>query len=135
MELKTTLDGHGALGNKRVLVVEDEAIVAMLIEDELHDAGAKVLGPAGSVEDALAVIAAAGADGGLDVAVLDIELDGEAVTPVADRLATLGVPFIFATGYAEPCDTGGHPAPVLHKPFDLHDLILALGALVRPGAN
>ena len=119
------------LRGKRILVVEDEAIVAMLIEDELLEAGAEVVGPAGSVGDALQLIEAAAADGGLSAAVLDINLDGEAVRPVADTLAALGVPFLFATGYGEHCDTGGHEgAQVLHKPFDRHELLVAITDLM-----
>jgi CheY-like chemotaxis protein len=122
--------GHQTtLRDKRVLVVEDEAIVAMLVEDELIDAGAKVIGPASSVEEALRLIEDAAPDGGLSVAVLDIHLDGERVSPVADRLAALGVPFLFATGYGEGCDTGGHDAPVLRKVFHPAALITALKAL------
>jgi CheY-like chemotaxis protein len=109
-----------SLEGKRILVVEDEVLVSMLLEDELRDAGATVLGPAPSVGDALRLAEAAAADGGLSAAVLDINLEGQRVWPVADRLAALGVPFLFATGYGEGCDTGGHAAPVLHKPFDPH---------------
>jgi len=116
--------------DKRILVVEDEAIVAMLIEDELLEAGAQVVGPVGSVRDALCLVEIAAADGGLSAAVLDIHLEGGAVKPVADRLATLGVPFLFATGYGKGCDTGGHEAaPVLHKPFDTHELLAVLSSL------
>jgi DNA-binding response OmpR family regulator len=119
------------LRGKRIFVVEDEAIVAMLIEDELLGAGAEVVGPAGSVGDASQLIEAAAADGGLSAAVLDINLDGEAVRPVADTLAALGVPFLFATGYGEHCDTGGHAgAQVLHKPFDRHELLVAITDLM-----
>jgi DNA-binding response OmpR family regulator len=118
------------LRDKRILVVEDEAIVAMFIEDELLQAGIKVVGPAGSIDDALRLIGTAVADGGLNAAVLDINLEGEAVKPVADTLAALGVPFVFATGYGSHCDTGGHEdAPVLHKPFDPHELLVALTEL------
>src|SRR3712207_4790780 len=74
------------LTGKRVLVVEDEALVSMLVEDQLHDAGATVLGPAPSVPEALRLVAAAAADGGISAAVLDINLDGQHVRPVADRL-------------------------------------------------
>jgi hypothetical protein len=60
------------------------------------------------------------------------------LSPVADRLAALGVPFLFATGYGTNCDTGGHTAApvlqVLHKPFDPHGLIVAVEALVSAGA-
>jgi DNA-binding response OmpR family regulator len=130
MGLRSPPDRRAALGDKRVLVVEDEAIVAMLVEDELREAGAEVVGPAASVGGALRLIEAAAKDGGLSAAVLDINLQGRAVAPVADRLAALGVPFVFATGYGEGCDTGGHAdARVLHKPFDPHALIDAVEAL------
>jgi DNA-binding response OmpR family regulator len=123
------------LKGKRVLVVEDEALVSMLVEDELCDAGAKVLGPAPSVEHALRLIEDAAADGGISAAVLDINLDGRHVSPVADRLAALGVPFLFATGHGETCDTGRHrAAPTLHKPFAPERLVAAVEALAPPGA-
>jgi DNA-binding response OmpR family regulator len=84
------------LKGKQVLVVEDEALVSMLIEDELRDAGATVLGPAVRVDDAVRLVEAAAADGGISAAVLDINLEGRHVASVANRL---GVPFLFATGY------------------------------------
>ena len=122
--------GHQTtLRDKRILVVEDEAIVAMLVEDELTNAGAIVIGPASSVEEALQLIEGTASDGGLSAAVLDIHLDGERVSPVADRLAALGVPFLFATGYGVGCDTGGHDAPILRKLFHPAALITALEAL------
>lgn len=118
------------LKNQRVLVVEDEVLVAMLIEDELTAAGAKILGPAPSVDDALRLIEATSADGGISAAVLDINLAGKHVLPVAEKLAALGVPFLFATGYGQNCDTGGHKgAPRLRKPFDPAMLIAAIEAL------
>jgi DNA-binding response OmpR family regulator len=130
MGMRNSPDHRTMLGGTRVLVAEDEAIVAMLVEDELLEAGAEIVGPAGSVSDALQLIQAAAKDGGLSAAVLDIDFEGEAVKPVADRLAVLGVPFLFATGYCTDCDTGGHgAAPVLHKPFDPDDLIAAVRAL------
>lgn len=121
------------LRGRRVLVVEDEALVAMLVEDGLRGAGAEVLGPAASVADALRIVeGAVAAGGGLDAAVLDLNLAGRAVRPVADRLAALGVPFLFATGYGEGCDTGGHAAPMVQKPFDPEELVAAVGALAPP---
>ena len=123
-------DRRATLTGKRVLVVEDEALVSMLVEDELRGAGAEVVGPAPSVGDALRLVEAAAADGGLSAAVLDINLDGRHVKPVADRLAALGVPFLFATGYGETCDTGGHrAAPTLHKPFAPERLVAAVEAV------
>jgi DNA-binding response OmpR family regulator len=122
------------LKGKRILVVEDEALVSMLVEDELRDAGATVLGPAACVGDALRLVEAA-VDGGISAAVLDLILQGERATPVADRLAALGVPFLFATGYGGRCDTGGHgAAPTLRKPFAPERLVATVAALVAPGA-
>jgi DNA-binding response OmpR family regulator len=118
------------LKGMRVLVVEDEPSVSMLVEDELCDAGAEVVGPVPTVDHALRLIDAAAADGGISVAVLDIDLNGMKVAPVADKLAALGVPFLFATGYGEGHDTGGHgAAPTLRKPFAPERLIAAVEAL------
>jgi CheY-like chemotaxis protein len=102
-----------ALGGLGVLVVEDEPLVAMELADELEDVGARVIGPAATVEGALALVDAYG----VDAAVLDIKLKSDLVYPVADVLAGRGVPFIFATGY----DSGDLPAgyakvPTYQKP-------------------
>ena len=124
------------LTGKRVLVVEDEALVAMLVEDELRDAGAEVLGPAPTVDHALRLIEAAAADGGISAAVLDINLGGRHVAPVADRLAALGVPFVFATAHGEGYGTGRHgAAPVVGKPFDTGRLVAAVAALASAGGD
>jgi len=83
------------LAHKRVLVVEDDYLVAMDIVRTLERAGAEVIGPAPAVEAALEALEQAVPDG----AILDINLGGEMAFPVADALMALGVPFIFATGY------------------------------------
>ena len=78
----------------------------------------------------LRLVEAVAADGGISAAVLDINLDGKHVASVADRLAALGVPFLFATGYGEGCDTGGHrAAPILSKPFSPKSLVAIIEAL------
>ncbi|MBB5695378.1 response regulator [Muricoccus pecuniae] len=102
---------------RRVLVVEDEWFIAEDIADDLRTAGWEVLGPVPSVADAVSLIEAAASDGGISVAVLDVNLQGERVTPVADALAAIGVPFLFATGYETDCDRGRHlDAPLVVKP-------------------
>ena len=123
-------DRRAKLAGKRVLVAEDEPLVSMLVEDELRDAGATVLGPAPARGNALRLVEAAAADGGISAAVLDINLDWRHAGPLADRLAALGVPFLFATGYGENCDMGGHgEAPVLRKPFGAETLTAAVASL------
>jgi CheY-like chemotaxis protein len=123
------------LARRRVLVVEDEALIAMMFADDLSEAGAEVVGPVATVEDALRLVDSLMADGGLDAAVLDVNLGGESVEPVADRLATRGVPFVFATGYGVGCEPPGHPGrPVLHKPFEAEVLLAAMNDLPAPRA-
>jgi DNA-binding response OmpR family regulator len=130
MLMASSFGRRAKLTGKRVLVVEDEPLVSMLVADELLNAGATVLGPAISIDHALRLVEAAAADGGISAAVLDINLNGMKVAPVADKLAVLGVPFLFATGYGENRDTGGHGgAPVLSKPFAPERLVAAVEAL------
>ncbi|HEY3799527.1 MAG TPA: response regulator [Caulobacteraceae bacterium] len=116
----------------RILVVEDEALVAMMIEDQLTDLGCVVLGPAGNVAQGLAVLDAAAPP--LDGAVLDVNLAGEKVYPIADELTRRHIPYIFATGY----DLAGiAPAfaatPTLAKPFAALALATMLGRTVGRG--
>ena len=86
------------LSGRRILLVEDDYFIADAMLGVLEDAGATVLGPVSSVKEALALL-----DGEpeVDSAILDINLNGEMVYPVADALTALGIPFIFATGYDE----------------------------------
>ena len=115
------------LTDRRVLVVEDEALIALLVAEALADAGAVVIGPAASVAEALALVDLATANGGVDAAVLDLNLAGERVSPVADRLVALGIPIVFATGYGDDADVGDHTtAPVLQKPFEPDALVTAI---------
>jgi CheY-like chemotaxis protein len=110
----------------RVLVVEDEMMVSMLIEDMLGDLGCVVVGPASRLEEALEI--AGRAD--IDCAVLDVNLAGEPIFPLADLLRERGRPFAFATGYGDAglreVDRG---APVLQKPFREGDLARVLNEL------
>lgn len=110
----------------RVLVVEDEVLVAMLVEDALTDAGAEVLGPVRSVAEAMAALACETPD----AAVLDLNLDGMPSTPVADALVAAGVPFVVATGYGVEGLPPAHAGvPVLAKPYDPLELTRAVAAL------
>ena len=112
------------LAGRRILVVEDEMMIAMLVEDMLEDLGCFVVGPAHGLDAALAL---ARTESALDAALLDVNLSGQPVFAVADALRAIGVPAIFSTGYGEAglrdVDQG---APVLQKPFLAGDLRRAL---------
>jgi len=111
------------LSNLTVLIVEDEPLIAMSLEDALIDQGVACLGPAGSVSAALEMIEA----GGFDIALLDVNLRGERVDAVADRLAGAGIPFIFTTGHgAEGLPDAHRTRPVIGKPFRDIDITDAL---------
>ncbi|MVA12186.1 response regulator [Agrobacterium vitis] len=113
------------LNGLRVLVVEDEALVAMMVEDFLADLGCTVVEVAASVPAALGVANNHGVI--LDGAVLDVNLGGEKVFPVAEALQTRGIPFVFATGYgAAGIDERFSKAQVLSKPYDVRALQAAL---------
>jgi two-component system, response regulator PdtaR len=117
---------HGRL----VLVVEDEFLIALDLEQLLRRHGWRVLGPAATVAAALRLLAGETPD----VAVLDVDLRGEPVTPVAAELRARGVPFVLASAY------GGHGptaaalagAPAVGKPTDERRLLAALARAVAP---
>ena len=111
---------------RRVIVVEDEMMIAMLLEDMLADLGHTVIGTAGRLDSALDLARTAEAD----LAILDVNLSGEASFPVAKVLSERGLPFMFATGYgALGIEAPYQNALTLKKPFELSDLAKALDRL------
>lgn len=111
--------------NRRILVVEDELMVAMGLEMVLADAGYVVVGPIGRVEQALQ--AATGDQ--FDFALLDVNVRGEEVYPVADILAKRGIPFAFLTGYGrESLPKNQTQALILSKPFNAAELLATVDA-------
>lgn len=107
----------------RVLVVEDEALLAMTMEDMLADLGCKVVGPVGRVDQAVLL---AGSER-LDGAILDVNVAGVEVYPVARELAGRGIPFVFVSGYgAESLPAQWRDRPTLQKPFHPDDLTRAM---------
>ncbi|NYZ12000.1 response regulator [Azospirillum sp. RWY-5-1] len=115
------------LQGRSILLVEDEAVVAMMVEDMLAEAGASVVGPAYSLDQALDLARSAEP---VHAALLDVNVGGQAVFPVAEALAARGIPFAFASGYGE----GGivdafRNRPSLQKPFHEADLLTVLSGL------
>ena len=111
----------------RVLVVEDEYLIRMLMEDMLAELGYDLAAAVGTIAEA----SEQAASNNFDLAVLDVNLDGAEIFPVADILAKRGVPFVFVTGYGEgslPEQYRGRPA--LQKPFQSEQLKTTLAGLV-----
>ena len=111
----------------RLLVVEDEYLIRMLLEDMFADLGYEVAAAVGTFAEARELAA----HGEFSAAILDVNLDGEEIYPVADILAKRGLPFVFVTGYGErslPEAYRGRPA--LQKPFQAEQLKTTLAGLM-----
>lgn len=123
MASQTLLEG------RNILAVEDEMLVAMMLEDILEDAGCNVI-CVGHL--AQAILLARERD--IDAAVLDVNLHGERSYPVADSLATRGIPFVFVTGQVD-LATLYPDRPVLAKPYEPDDLLAVLSALIAAASG
>ncbi len=109
---------------KSILIVEDEPLIAMMLEDFLETLGHEVVGTCDSVEEALERVDA----GGFDLAIVDVQLkDGKQVWPVADQLAEKGTPFVLATGgHIDPTPDHHSSVPILSKPYTIDAIAPAL---------
>jgi CheY-like chemotaxis protein len=118
------MTGEGkAVAGKRVLVVEDELMIRMLLEGMLTDLGHTVAAEAGGIDEAVAIAK----KGAFDVAVLDVNLNGQPVTPVVEILVERGVPFVFASGYGQRgVPEAYRTIPTLQKPFQAEALAEAI---------
>jgi two-component sensor histidine kinase len=121
-----TVEERGDLQGVRVMVVEDEPVIAMMITDVLEENGALIVGPFRQLDEALACEAV------FDVALLDVNLGGVNTFPLAQQLQARGCPFAFATGYDETgIDRDFLSAPVLQKPIEPHIVTQTLAGLVK----
>lgn len=121
------------LQGRRVLVVEDEYMLAEDLRQQLIEEGAVVVGPVGSVAQALALL---GSPKTLNAAILDVNLGGELVYPVADALTEQGVPYVFTTGY----DASALPVRFsaigrCEKPIDIKKVVDFVGGLGKEVSN
>lgn len=114
-----SVTSDGDLNGLRILVVEDEAVISLLLEDMLLDFGCEVIGPAARLSAALDAVAREQ----VDLAILDVNVAGEPIYPVAEALAQRSIPFVFSTGYGSAgIRDSFRDRPVLQKPFAQHDL-------------
>jgi CheY-like chemotaxis protein len=123
------LDVRRTAPTRRVLVVEDEALVALMMADQLVELGYTVIGPAFNMPEArrLASVAL------IDAALVDLNLHGILADEIADILARREIPFHLVTGYSDPPPARHKNVEVLHKPFQQNDLRLAIESmLVKP---
>lgn len=110
----------------RVLVVDDEALIGMLVADMLEALGCEVVGPALDLAGGLGLAREAA----IDWAILDLSLEGQSSFPIAEALRTRRVPFVFASGYGSAmAGSGFEDVAVIQKPFEMADLADALGSL------
>jgi len=124
----TDRDQASRFAGVRVLIIEDETLIALLLEDMLRDLGCTILGSASTVETAIDMLDRTRPA----LAVLDINLGGEKGYVVAEALAKRGVKFVFSTGYADGrMDPPWQDRPVLQKPFGQEQLAEALDAALK----
>jgi PAS domain S-box-containing protein len=116
---------HGGVEGLRLLVVEDAVLLAMELEAGLIEAGAIIAGSAAELGEAMAMLELS-----IDAAVLDANLNGESVAPLAEALRARGTPFVFATGYGERGAPEGFDNPVVRKPYNVHQIVSALAEVV-----
>ncbi|HEX6866553.1 MAG TPA: two-component system sensor histidine kinase/response regulator, partial [Caulobacteraceae bacterium] len=111
----------GSVRDLRILIVEDSVLLAVELEAGLIEAGADVIGVAVELDEALEFL-----NREFDAAVLDVNLNGRLVTPLAENLRSRKIPFVFATGYGEAGAPEGFDAPIVRKPYNVHQIVNAL---------
>jgi DNA-binding response OmpR family regulator len=123
------LDQATRIDGLRLLIVEDALLLTLELESGLQEAGAQIMGSAADLDEAMRMV-----DLPIDAAVLDANLNGVSVLPVAEALAARGVPFVFATGYGDSkMAPQGFGAPIIRKPYDVTQVAAALAEITRKG--
>jgi DNA-binding NarL/FixJ family response regulator len=119
-------DAREVLRGRRIMIVEDEMLVAMELEALLAEQGCAVIGPAPTADRALALLA----EGLPDAAILDVNLNGQTATPVAAALRAQNVPFLLATGYSQSLQAELKDTPRVDKPVNHERLVRVLTQLL-----
>lgn len=128
MEGQQAEQARRGLNGLRVLVVEDEVLIGMMLEDMLTDLGCQVVGPSINMDEALRTVQ----DPNIDLAILDLNLNGVSALPIAEMLRVRRVPIIFSTGYgvADSMSDQYKQFPTLAKPYDITDLKTVLSEVL-----
>jgi CheY-like chemotaxis protein len=111
-----------------VLLVEDEVMIRMMVADMLEELGYRIAGEAGDIDEAVRLVQATE----FDIAILDVNVNGKVITPVAEALKLRGRPFVFASGYgAQGLPEKFRDCPALQKPFQIDALARAIEAALN----
>lgn len=123
---------QGKAGQPRILIVEDEPLIALMLTDMLSELGFTVAATVTQVPEALAILD----EISIDAALLDVNLGTQKIDPVADVLAARGTPFVFTTGYGNAGVPAGHVGrAILQKPFHIDDLAAILRNVLGTAAD
>jgi len=113
-----------------VLLVEDEVMIRMMVADMLQELGYVIAGEAGDVDEAVRLVQATD----FDIAILDVNVNGKVISPVAEAVQLRGRPFVFATGYgAQGLPAKFRDRPTLQKPFQMETLARTIEATLKGG--
>lgn len=113
---------------RSVLLVEDEVMIRMMVADMLEELGYTIAGEAGEIDDAVKLVQVAD----FDIAILDVNVNGKVITPVAEAVQLRGLPFVFATGYgAQGLPEKFRDRPTIQKPFQVETLARTIESVLK----
>jgi CheY-like chemotaxis protein len=123
------MPGNFKAGSRRsILLVEDEVMIRMMVADMLEELGYRIAGEAGDIDEGVRLVQAAD----FDIAILDVNVNGKVITPVAEAIHLRGLPFVFATGYgAQGLPEKFRDRPTLQKPFQIETLARTIESVLK----
>jgi two-component SAPR family response regulator len=121
-------DGLKAAARRSVMLVEDEVMIRMMVADMLEEIGYTIAGEAGDIDEAVRLVQVTD----FDIAILDVNVNGKIITPVAEAVQLLGLPFVFATGYgAQGLPEKFRDRPTIQKPFQIETLARTIESVLK----
>jgi DNA-binding response OmpR family regulator len=117
-----------AAPRRAVLLVEDEVMIRMMVADMLEELGYAIAGEAGDIDEAVRLVQATD----FDIAILDVNVNGKVISPVAEAVELRGLPFVFATGYgAQGLPEKFRDRPAIQKPFQMETLARTIETILK----